>query len=125
MDILSKRYLLRWLITWGLLGVATGVGLSLGDTGHLPASWILIIVPVSNLVAGLAAVAGYRGVLYLLPARVGDHPVGRIIAGAIVGAISVFGLGWFVLGVQGTYAMVWGATAGVVSVGIELRANTG
>ena len=120
----SKNLVTQWIVTWGLLGGATGFGLFFGDTGHLPASWILIIVPVGGAAAGLMAAVGFRWVLYLLPDNVGRDPIGRLIAGAIVGAGSAFLLGWFVLGVQWRYALIWGALAGLISVLIGLRLKT-
>jgi hypothetical protein len=112
-------------VTWGLLGVVTGFGLILGDTGHLPASWVLIIVPFGAVVAGLAAVVGFGLVLNLLPDKVGRSPIGRMIGGAIVGASSAFLLGWFGLGVQWRYALIWGAVAGIMSAVVGLQDRTG
>ena len=121
----SKILVTQWLVTWGLLGVVTGFGLILGDTGHLPASWVLIIVPFGAVVAGLAAVVGFGLVLTLLPDKVGRGSIGRMIAGAIVGASSAFLLGWFGLGVKWRYALIWGAAAGIMSVVVGLQARTG
>ena len=122
---LLKKLVTQWLVTWGLLGVVTGFGLILGDTGHLPASWVLIIVPFGAVVAGLAAVVGFGLVLNLLPDKVGRGSIGRMIAGAIVGASSAFLLGWFGLGVQWRYALIWCAFDGLVSAVVGLQARTG
>ena len=48
----SKNLVTQWIVTWGLLGVVSGLGLVFGDTGHVPASWVLIIVPIGAVVAG-------------------------------------------------------------------------
>ena len=120
----SKNLVTQWIVTWGLLGLVTGLGLIFGDTGHLPASWVLIIVPIGAVVAGLIAAVGFGWVLSLLPDNVGRGPIGRTIAGAIVGASSAFLLGWFVLGVQWRYALVWGAFVGVISVVVGVRLKT-
>jgi hypothetical protein len=117
----SKHLVTQWVVTWGLLGAVAGFGLTLGDTGHLPPSWILIIVPIGAGVAGLIAVVGFGWVLYLLPDNVGRGSIAKMITGAVVGASSAFLLGWFVLGVQWRYALIWGAVAGVVSVVVGLR----
>lgn len=117
---LSKHLVTQWVVTWGLLGVATGFGLTLGDTGHLPPSWILIIVPMGAVVAGLIAVVGFGWALYFLPDNVGHSSMAKMITGAVVGASSAFLLGWFVLGVQWQYALIWGAVAGIISVGIGM-----
>jgi hypothetical protein len=121
---LSKHLVAQWVVTWGLLGVVSGLGLVFGDTGHLPASWILIIVPVSAVVAGFIAAVGFGWALYLLPDMVGRNLMGSMIVGAIVGASSTFLLGWFVLGVQWRYAIIWGAVAGVMSAVVSLRFQT-
>ena len=120
---LSKKLATQWLVTWGLLGVVTGFGLILGDTGHLPASWVLIIVPIGAVAAGFIAVAGFGLVIYLLPDSVGRGPIGKMITAAIVGAVSAFLMGWFVLGVQWRYALIWGALAGMMSVVVGLGAK--
>ena len=121
----SKNLVIQWIVTWGSLGVVSGLGLILGDTGHLPASWVLIIVPIGAVVAGLIAAVGFSWVLYLLPDKVGHDSIGRMIAGAIVGASSAFILGWFGLGVQWRYALIWGAVAGIMSAVVGLRAGIG
>ena len=38
------------------------------------------------------------------------------VTGATTGAVSALLLGWFVLGVQWRYTLIWGALAGVTSV---------
>jgi hypothetical protein len=121
---LSKHLVAEWVVTWGLLGVVSGLGLVFGDTGHLPASWILMIVPVSAVVASFIAAVGFGWALYLLPDMVGRNLMGSMIVGAIVGASSTFLLGWFVLGVQWRYAIIWGAVAGVMSAVVSLRFQT-
>jgi hypothetical protein len=121
---LSRTFFRQWIVAWGLLGVVTGLGLIFGDTGHLPASWIMIIVPAGAVVAGLIAAVGFGWALYLLPDNVGSGPTGRMIIGVIVGAVSAFLLGWFVLGVTWRYAIIWGAVAGVLSVVASSRAKT-
>ena len=118
---LSKHLVRQWVFTWGLLGVVSGLGLILGDTGHLPASWLVIVVTIGAVVAGLIAVIGFALLVYLLPSGLGRNPVGRTGVGAIAGAASALLLGWFVLGVEWRHALVWGAFAGVISVLVGLR----
>jgi MFS family permease len=120
----SRNVVTQWIVTWGLLGVVTGIGLTFGDTGHLPVLWMIIIVLVGAMVAGLIAGLGFSWVNFILPTNHRRSPISRAIIGLITGAISAFLVGWFVLGVQWRYAIIWGAVAGVISVAVGLRLKT-
>jgi hypothetical protein len=120
-NVAVKNVVTQWLLTWGVLGLLTGIGLSFGDTGHLPVSWLIIIVLVGAVVAGMIAGLTFSWVTLTLLTSEAHNPISRAVTGAIAGAVSALLLGWFVLGVQWSYALIWGALAGVISVVVGLH----
>ena len=122
-----RNVVTQWLVTWGVLGLVTGIGLAFGDTGHLLASWLIIIVLVGAVVAGMIASLAFSWGFLTLLTNQKHSAISRAATGTITGAISASLLGWFVLGVQWWYALIWGPLAGAVSavVGLWLESRAG
>lgn len=75
--------------------------------------------------AGFIAAVGFGWVSYLLRNTIRPGTLAKMVAGVFTGADSAFLIGWFVLGVQWQYALIWGAGAGMISVVVGLRLKAG
>ncbi len=111
---MSIHTALRWIGTWALLGLAAGLALMFGDTGHLP-TWLL-----PPLVSAAGAIAGGLALVLLLVARraIGPSTGGRrwrvVALAATAGGISMAALA-SPLGVRPAIAIVAGVAAGLIS----------
>jgi hypothetical protein len=101
--------------TWLVLGAIVGSALAFGDTGHLPAG----LVPIVLALAGAAGGFGGGLIFALLNSRlrrvVSLRSPHRFALGALAGVLSGLGLYLAGLGVVLPYCLGGGAVAGTLS----------
>lgn len=103
----------RWLAAWTVLGLAAGLALATGDTGHLPAWLLPPLVAVAAAAAGGLALLGVLAVRRAVPATARGGWPGLLLAAAAGGAATA--LLADPLGVLRTAAFGAGLLAGLIA----------
>ena len=110
------------MATWLVLGAIVGGALAFGDTGHLPA----VLVPVVLALAGAVGGLGGGLIFALLDSRlrrvVPLRSPQRIALGALAGVLAGLGLYVAPLGIVLPYCLGGGAFAGALSAVTTERA---